>query len=50
VLPGRPEAFFLQRGEGEHAQLFTDLFTVLLSGDETGGQFGCSPCRPRPGS
>jgi quercetin 2,3-dioxygenase len=40
VLPGRPEAFFLQRGEGEHAMLFTDLFTVLLSGDETGGQFG----------
>jgi quercetin 2,3-dioxygenase len=34
VLPRRPEAFFLQRGEGEHAMLFTDL----LSGDETGGQ------------
>jgi quercetin 2,3-dioxygenase len=40
VLPGRPEAFFLKRGEGEHAMLFTDLFTVLLSGDETEGQFG----------
>ena len=40
ALPGRPDAFFLQRGEGEHAMLFTDLFTVLLSGDETGGQFG----------
>jgi quercetin 2,3-dioxygenase len=40
VLPGRPEAFFLQKGDGEHAMLFTDLFTVLLSGDETGGQFG----------
>ena len=40
VLPGQPEAFFLQGGEGEHAMLFTDLFTVLLSGDETGGQFG----------
>lgn len=40
VLPGAPEAFFLTRGEGEHAMLFTDLFTVLLSGDETGGQFG----------
>ena len=39
-LPGRPEAFFLQKGEGEQAMLFTDLFTVLLSGDETGGQFG----------
>ena len=38
--PGSPEAFFLKRGEGEHALLFTDLFTVLLSGDETQGQFG----------
>ncbi|GHF53542.1 quercetin 2,3-dioxygenase [Amycolatopsis bartoniae] len=40
VLPGSPEAFFLRRGEGEHAVLFADLFTVLLSGDETEGQFG----------
>lgn len=40
LLPGAPEPFFLTRGEGEHAMLFTDLFTVLLSGDETEGQFG----------
>ncbi|HWC80373.1 MAG TPA: quercetin 2,3-dioxygenase [Pseudonocardiaceae bacterium] len=40
VLPGAPEPFFLSSGEGEHAMLFTDLFTVLLSGDETEGQFG----------
>jgi quercetin 2,3-dioxygenase len=40
LLPGRPEAYFLKRGEGEHAKLFTDVFTVLLSGDETQGQFG----------
>ncbi|GAA5037270.1 quercetin 2,3-dioxygenase [Thermocatellispora tengchongensis] len=40
ILPGAPEAYFLKRGEGEHAMLFTDLFTVLLSGDETEGQFG----------
>jgi len=39
-LPGRPEAFFLKRGAGEHAMLGIDLFTVLLSGDETEGQFG----------
>lgn len=32
--------YVLRRGEGEHAMLFTDLFTVLLSGDETQGQFG----------
>jgi quercetin 2,3-dioxygenase len=40
LLPGAPEPFFLRRGEGEHARLFGDLFTVLLSGDETEGQFG----------
>ena len=40
LLPGRPEPYFLKRGEGEHAMLFADLFTVLLTGDETEGQFG----------
>lgn len=40
LLPGRPDAFFLKRGEGEHALLGIDLFTVLLSADETEGQFG----------
>jgi quercetin 2,3-dioxygenase len=40
ALPGRPVPYVLRRGEGEHAMLFTDLFTVLLSGDETEGQFG----------
>ena len=40
LLPGTPAPYVLRRGEGEHAQLFTDLFTVLLSGDETQGQFG----------
>ena len=40
LLPGAPEAFFLGRGDGEHAKLFGDLFTVLVSGAETDGQFG----------
>jgi quercetin 2,3-dioxygenase len=40
VLPGKPQPYVLRRGEGEHSMLFTDLFTVLLSGDETEGQFG----------
>ena len=40
LLPGRPVPYVLRRGEGEHAMLFTDLFSVLLSGDETNGQFG----------
>ncbi|CAB4926609.1 quercetin 2,3-dioxygenase [Klenkia terrae] len=39
-LPGKPEPYVLRRGEGEHAKLFGDLFTVLLSGDETENQFG----------
>jgi quercetin 2,3-dioxygenase len=45
LLPGTPAPFFLKQGEGEHAQLFGDLFTVLLSGDETGGQFGVITAR-----
>jgi quercetin 2,3-dioxygenase len=40
VLPGKPHPYVLRRGEGEHAMLFGDLFTVLLSGDETENQFG----------
>ena len=40
LLPGKPVPYVLRRGEGEHSMLFTDLFTVLLSGDETEGQFG----------
>src|ERR1700759_1830639 len=40
LLPGAPQPFFLEQGEGEHAKLFGDLFTVLVSGDETDGQFG----------
>lgn len=48
VLPGRPHPFFLEAGQGEHAKLFVDTFSVLLSGDETEGQFGVftSTCRP----
>lgn len=40
ALPGRPVPYFLDAGEGERAHLFDSLFTVLLSGDETDGQFG----------
>ena len=39
-LPGTPVPYFLGNGEGEHAKVFADTFTVLLSADETGGQFG----------
>jgi len=40
LLPAEPRPFFLSAGEGEHAKLFGDHFSVLLSGDETEGQFG----------
>jgi quercetin dioxygenase-like cupin family protein len=49
ALPGRPVPYVLRRGEGEHAMLFADLFTVLLSGDETQGQFGVVVCEAPPG-
>lgn len=39
-LPGAPLPYFLSEGEGEHSVLIDSLFTVLLSADETGGQFG----------
>jgi quercetin 2,3-dioxygenase len=39
-LPGGPTPFFLSDGEGEKAVLIDSLFTVLLSADETDGQFG----------
>lgn len=39
-LPGRPKPFFLAEGEGERSVLIDSLFTVLLSADETNGQFG----------
>ncbi|MFV0457798.1 MAG: quercetin 2,3-dioxygenase [Actinomycetales bacterium] len=39
-LPGTPAPFFLAKGEGERAHIFDSLVTVLLSADETEGQFG----------
>ena len=49
LLPGRPAPYVLRRGEGEHALLFTDLVTVLLSGDETNGQVGVITSEAPPG-
>jgi quercetin 2,3-dioxygenase len=49
VLPGAPEPYFLKDGEGEHSQLYDTLVTVLLSADETEGQFGVFTCRQPKG-
>lgn len=39
-LPGRPQPYVLRSGEGEHSILVDHVATVLVSGDETEGQFG----------
>ncbi len=39
ILPGAPNPFFLDKGEGEKSVVFDTLFTVLLTGDETEGQY-----------
>jgi quercetin 2,3-dioxygenase len=49
VLPGGPEPFFLEAGDGERSVVFDQLFTVLLSADETQGQFGCFTMETRKG-
>jgi quercetin 2,3-dioxygenase len=49
VLPGRPEPFFLDAGDGERSVAFDQLFTILLSKDETDGQFGCFTMEARKG-
>src|SRR3954451_9198567 len=49
VLPGKPQPYVLRKGEGEHAKLFGDVFSVLLSGDETENQFGIIVSESRAG-
>jgi quercetin 2,3-dioxygenase len=39
-LPGAPVPYFLSDGDGEHGVVIDSLATVLLSADETQGQFG----------
>lgn len=40
ILPGTPQPFYLENGEGEKSIVFDQLFTILLSGEETDGQYG----------
>lgn len=50
VLPGSPKPFSLTKGEGEKSVLFGDLFTILLSGDETEGQYDVFTAEGHTGS
>ncbi|GAA3910291.1 quercetin 2,3-dioxygenase [Microbacterium invictum] len=40
ILPAAPKPFVLGNGEGEKSLVFDQLFTILLSADETEDQFG----------
>jgi len=40
ILPREPRPFFLPNGEGEKSLVFDQLFTILLTGEETEGQYG----------
>ena len=42
VLPGRPVPFVVRQGEGEKSVLFDNSFAVLLSSDETEGQYSAA--------
>ncbi|QAY59347.1 cupin domain-containing protein [Microbacterium protaetiae] len=44
ILPGKPAPFFLAPGGGEKSVVFDTLFTVLLTGDETNGQYDVFTC------
>ena len=49
ILPGAPKPFVLGNGEGEKSLVFDQLFTVLLSADETEDQFGAFTMQGRKG-
>jgi len=40
ILPASPRPFVLGNGEGEKSLVFDQLFTILLTGDETEDQYG----------
>ena len=49
ILPGSPQPFYLANGEGEKSVVFDQLFTIMLSGDETDGQYGVFTCEAPKG-
>ncbi|WP_062385536.1 quercetin 2,3-dioxygenase [Demequina iriomotensis] len=49
ILPGSPKPFYLDNGEGEKSVVFDTLFTILLTGDETDGQYDVFSCEGNAG-
>ncbi|WP_062464100.1 quercetin 2,3-dioxygenase [Demequina soli] len=49
ILPGEPKPFYLDNGEGEKSVVFDTLFTILLTGDETDGQYDVFSCEGNAG-
>jgi quercetin 2,3-dioxygenase len=49
ILPGEPKPFYLDNGEGEKSVVFDTLFDILLTGDETEGQFDVFTCEGNEG-
>lgn len=49
ILPASPKPFVLGNGEGEKSLVFDQLFTILLSADETEDQYGAFTMQGRKG-
>ncbi|KJL47288.1 Quercetin 2,3-dioxygenase [Microbacterium hydrocarbonoxydans] len=49
ILPAAPRPFVLGNGEGEKSLVFDQLFTILLTGDETEDQYGAFTMQGRKG-
>lgn len=50
ILPAAPQPFVLGNGEGEKSLVFDQLFTILLSADETDDQYGVFVMQGRKGN
>ncbi len=49
ILPGEPKPYFLEAGGGEKSVVFDTLFEILLTGDETEGQYDVFTCEGNAG-
>lgn len=49
ILPAKAAPYILGNGEGEKSLVFDQLFTILLSADETDDQFGAFTMQGRAG-